>query len=451
MGPYLVYAVIGLSCLLGIFRPLYGLSGYLFLVLMQPEWIWRFEGLSGFYYQRNLMICILVGYFLNMSHGNGIFRIRHLTVSAILLVALLGVSRMFSDYPQVSVQYYDGLWKAVLVMMLLFHLVDSPKNSVFVGTAMAAGSFYNALRLNLDYLSVGWCRWIRDGWGYKGDSNVICLFEMPAIAVSLVLLLTSRSNVLRLAALLSLMVHVHMVFILESRGAMLGLAALFFMAFIFVPKTPKMIGIAAVVTVLVLYFAGPPVVREFSSIFVAQEDRDASAESRFKLWRAAILVGVDHPLLGVGPYAGQEYIPRYEPAFAGVARKHPHNVFFEVLSGGGFPSLICFLTLFCLPVLKAYRMRKRYRSKSVKQDWAFQYVTLLPIVGFPAIAVTGMFCGSGNIETIYCFVGITLGGLVSYEAMRDSAKEHEMTEAEDQEIEDDSWDAEQMPDNVAVY
>ncbi len=423
MGALAVYAFIGISCLLGIFRPFYGLCGYLFLVFLQPEWIWRFDGLVGLQYQKPLVICILIGTALSLSNGNGIFGNRSLVLSSIVILLTSWISLTMSSYTWATTLYFDILWKSILIMIASFHLVDSPKKAIAIGIAITAGTFYNALRLNLDYLEVGWCRWIRDSWGYKGDSNVICLFVMPAIAFSAVLLFTMRSRLLQLASVASLMVHVHMVFILESRGAMLGLGLLFFIAFLMIPKSPAMIGSVVIVGLGVAWIAGPPVIREFSSIFVDAEERDASAESRFMLWKAAFRIGMDNPIFGVGPYSGQFLIPQYEPAFAGQAAKHPHNIFMEIFSGIGAFGLTAYVALILSPVLMAFRLRRQYDLRS---DPMLQTLTIWPSAGIPAMALTGMFCGSGMMESMYYFVGISLGSLVAYKKYLDESESLEI-------------------------
>ncbi len=399
---------------MGIARPFWGICGYLFLVFLQPEWIWRFEGLNraDFSYQKIIIGSIVIGVMLNLSEGNGLRRYRVLAWGAIALVFIAWLSSLGSIQPSSSALYFDVLWKSLLIMVILFHLTDTPKKAILLLGAMTAGAFYNSFRMHEDYISIGWCRWVRDSWGYKGDSNVICLFEMPCIATGVALFFASRNTYAKILGGLSAFLLVHQIFILESRGAMLGLVSMGMVLFAMIPKTPKVLFLVFVLSAAVAFVAGPPVVREFSSIFANQEERDVSADSRFKLWSAATRIGLDNPLLGVGPYAGQFAIPKYEPLYGGMEAKHPHNIFFEILSGCGFIALAVYLTLGLLPVLVALRMRRRY---SGLRDPDLQLLTLIPIIGIPGIAITGFFCGSGMIESVYYFIGISLGGLVSYE------------------------------------
>ena len=419
MAPLLIKGFVYLCCFCGFVRPFWAICGYLFLVFLQPEWIWRFEGLDrlDFSYQKKIIICITIGVFFNLSDGNGFWRKPLLALSGGALVFITWLSSFISNNPQMSELYFDVLWKSVLIMMFLFHLTDSLKKFVFVFGAMTLGCFYNAYRMHDDYVSIGWCRWVRDSWGYKGDSNVICLFEMPCLAFSLCLFFFTKSIYLRVFALLSTFILVHQSFILESRGAMLGIAVMALIVFGSIRKTPKVFFLTFCLSVAVIFVAGPPVLNEFSSIFAEKEVRDVSAESRFMLWSAALRIAIDHPLLGVGPYGGQFVIPQYEPMYKDLFAKHPHNIFLEVASGCGLIALTAFCTICMMPVFAAMRLRKKFRRV---REPDLEFLTLVPLVGVPGIALTGFFCGSGMMESIYYFVGISMGGLASYERWLDN-------------------------------
>lgn len=361
-----------------------------------------------FSYQKIIIVPVVIGVLLNLSEGNGIRKRPLFILSAVTLVFITWLSSLISIRPASSALYFDVLWKSVLIMVILYHLADSPKKAIILLGAMTAGALYNSFRLHEDYLAIGWCRWIRDSWGYKGDSNVICLFESPCIAISIVLFFFSRSILIKAFAGVSAFLLVHQVFILESRGAMLGLVGMGLMLFVMIPKSPKILFLFSILVSAVAFVAGPPVVREFSSIFAKQEDRDLSADSRFRVWSASLRIALDNPLLGVGPYAGQFAIPNYEPLYSGMDAKHPHNIFFELVSGCGFIALAAYLALGALPFFEALQLRRRYRGIRAPD---LQMVMLLPIIGIPGIAITGFFCGSGMLESVYYFIGISVGAL----------------------------------------
>ncbi len=80
--------------------------------------------------------------------------------------------------------------------------------------------------------------------------------------------------------------------------------------------------------ILVSIIAGPPVIKEFSSIFATAEERDESADSRFKLWKAATMITLDNPIFGVGGGATQYVIPKYERLTL-ICKRSTHTIFFS--------------------------------------------------------------------------------------------------------------------------
>jgi O-antigen ligase len=212
---------------------------------------------------------------------------------------------------------------------------------------------------------------------------------------------------------------------------------MFAIAFLLIPKSPQIYALVVLILIAIGWVAGPPVIKEFSTIFATGEERDASAESRFTLWRAAIMVAIDNPILGVGPYLGQYSIPRYEISLRQYINKHPHNIFFEMLSGCGFPALFSYVSLFFISCVKAYKLRKEFFSKT---DRELLFATLLPMIGLPALAVAGMFCGSGMMESLYYLVGISIAGLVSYERQNEQRAEDEYDDGHDDEFGDEDSD-----------
>jgi hypothetical protein len=75
-------------------------------------------------------------------------------------------------------------------------------------------------------------------------------------------------------------------------------------------------------------------------------------------------------------------------------------------------------------------MRRRY---SGLRDPDLQLLSIIPIIGIPGIAITGFFCGSGMIESVYYFIGISMGGLVSYERELKERLSQDSTPDSDQE------------------
>jgi O-antigen ligase len=208
---------------------------------------------------------------------------------------------------------------------------------------------------------------------------------------------------------------------------MLGLSLAACLTFLFIPKTKLTYTIVAVTAIVIAVVAGPPVIKEFGSIFADEGERDNSAQSRLTLWRAAFTIANDYPLTGVGPGATQFFIPRYEPIYSNTTAKHPHNVFLDVLSGSGYPALLLLVVLLCIPWLRALKIIRLRDPTNLHRNYL---VTIPILIGIPAFSVSGFFAGSGMIESIYYMLGIAVGGMLSYERIYQDEIHAQNTDAE---------------------
>ena len=145
---------------------------------------------------------------------------------------------------------------------------------------------------------------------------------------------------------------------------MLGALVLGGLAFVFMPKSKITILLATVGVCLTLMLAGPSVVNEFGSIFQQSEELDSSASSRYKLWSAGMGIMSDYPLLGVGPWVGEKYVPQYYEGYSEVRdHKALHNLFFEVGTGCGIPAALAYVSFFWLPWFAHLKLWYAQRSK----------------------------------------------------------------------------------------
>ena len=419
MGPIVVYALILWACVAGLCRPFWGLAGYLFLLFLQPDWNWRWDGLYGLQYQKYVVGCILIGTSIQGFRGNRLSGWAGASILSLLgFICLIWLSSLQSLVPLASEVYFDVLWKTTVVAFLAYRLVDTPEKTVLLMWFIVLGSGYNAFRINEDYFTTGVARWINNSWGYKGDSNVYSLFTFPALTCSMVLVFTAKKMYLRGFASVIAILHVHQLMLLESRGALLGAALSSVLLITFVRKSLYTnIGIA-VALIVVLVLAGPPVEKEFRSIFAKEGERDSSAESRFILWTAATKIAFDYPLLGVGPNATQFMIPKYAVEFSDLGAKHPHNFFLDIASGCGIPAFLCFVAFLMIPFGHILYFRKLYFDVSESCNT----IILVPLITIPGFCVAGLFSGGGMIESIYLIIAIWTGGFLSMETQQSELK-----------------------------
>jgi len=102
-----------------------------------------------------------------------------------------------------------------------------------------------------------------------------------------------------------------------------------------------------------------PFVARFRSIFDATQHANAI---RLELWRIALAMFRDHPVLGVGPANFWTLFNTYHPGPLGENAKwsQAHNVYLQQLAERGLVGLTMLLTLLAALTWRAYQ---RYRDK----------------------------------------------------------------------------------------
>lgn len=130
-----------------------------------------------------------------------------------------------------------------------------------------------------------------------------------------------------------------------SRGALVGLAALFVWAVLTrrIPLTGVLMGVITVASVILLAFTfWSPLIND--RIEQKGKIADKNVASRQAYWKAAVIMSADHPVLGVGPGRFGEESARYirdNP----IVLQNPvvHNSYLEILAENGILALGFFL------------------------------------------------------------------------------------------------------------
>jgi O-antigen ligase len=180
------------------------------------------------------------------------------------------------------------------------------------------------------------------------------------------------------------------------------------------PKSSFNLKAVGVGLLMVVVLAGPPVVREFSSIFVSQDERDSSADSRFYVWDAGLRISLDNPLLGVGPWAGEALVPSYYRGEIGdVEGKALHNLFFEMSTGAGIPALILYVLFFAAVFIGHFQL---WRSGKWMPS-ELRTINIAVLCGVPGYLVASVFSSGILIESPYVLVSLGIASVASHGAM----------------------------------
>jgi O-antigen ligase len=439
-------------CGIAIFKPIAGTVGFYFFALLDPSWNWRWVLSKDLGIQKWLFIATLIGVLLQWGALGKTSKLGHRCILALTAFSCIAfTSAQLSSFPEVGVWYNSILFRVLAMVGLGIVTVTKPRHAFFLGLACILGQAYNAVEINREYFQLGYCQYAyASNWGYKGlDNNGYSILTVPVLAIALSIALCPGNLKVRADAGLIAALEMHQLMLLQSRGSMIGAVLLGALAVFFTPKTTQAMALILVGVVGVGVLAGPPVYREFMSSFAAEEELDASAESRFYLWKAGANMMMDHPWIGVGPNASRYYVPKYYDFEKGSVMdvKALHNLFFEVATENGIPAVCIFLTFYALPWLYVFRNRHHFLNKN--QKWT-PALCIAVLAGIPGYLMASMFSSGTLIESSY-ILPIIACGLASSKEFHEQNDELLFSEEFDE-----PWDAsldsseEMAPEPVAV-
>ena len=423
-------------CGIAIFKPIVGTIGFYFFALLDPSWNWRWVLSKDLGIQKWLFFATLIGVLLQWGTLGKTSKLGHRCIVALIAFScIVFTSGQLTSFPEASL-WYIGILSRVFAMLGLGILtVTNPRYAFWLGLACVLGQAYNAAEINREYFQLGYCRYANAAnWGYKGlDNNGYSILTIPVLAIALSMVLNHNNLKITVVAGLIAALEIHQLMLMQSRGSMIGAILCAALAVFFIPKTSKTIALILAGMVGVGIIAGPPVVREFMSSFAEEEKLDASAESRFYLWKAGAKIMQDHPLIGVGPNASRYYVPRYYEFVLENGRdvKALHNLFFEVGSENGIPGLCIFLLLYALPWLYVFFNRHYFLERN--QKWT-PSLCIAVLAGIPGYLMASMFSSGALIESSYILPIIACGLASSKEFLEQN------DESQTSEEFDEPWD-----------
>ncbi|WP_149499019.1 O-antigen ligase family protein [Roseiconus lacunae] len=393
-------------------RPWIGVVGYAGFAVLCPTWNWRW-GLPDLDYQKFLAGATLIGWLLAGLRRQPLERNGTRSLIAIGAYSILTfASLMQSINPEKSSVFWDISWKIVLMAMVATFLLDTPRKVATLVWVLVLCQGWNAFNINQLYLIRGGINTNYFRWNYL-DNNTYSISTIPIMALSFALLVNSTKKWQVALAGFILVMQMHQLMFLNSRGTMLGGILLGVLGVLYMTKSRRAISIVFAGTLAAVVLAGPSVVKEFMSTFESSENRDSSAESRFYIWKAGAKIMAAYPALGVGPWAGEVMVPQYYdgPLKPGTKRKALHNLFFEVGTGSGIPAVLFYLGFFWLPWFQHWRLRRQVSREF--PDW-MNVANLATLCGIPGYWLSSMFSSGALIEAPYLLVTISIGSLAVY-------------------------------------
>lgn len=256
----------------------------------------------------------------------------------------------------------------------------------------------------------------RIAWnGMFANPNDLAALLLFPLALAAGVLYTERHKYFRWAGMAGIALISLIVFMTQSRGAILALG--FFGAWTLArqKRRARMLPVILGVGAIVVLFAPSDVwdrMQKISSATSSGELREAddqgSAEQRFEIWKVAGTMARDYPITGVGlgayPYMHWRYMMKNTEGFKMTARgkRDAHSSYFTALVETGIPGFIFWIALFVTTIRASQRARKMIKHSDPDGERQLFFAQL----GMMSFAVAGIF-GSWN-HTPYTYINVAI-------------------------------------------
>jgi O-antigen ligase len=258
--------------------------------------------------------------------------------------------------------------------------------SVSVGATCVSG-YAIVQKLGLDPI---WKGYLPDGRVFStiGQPDELAAYLVLAVPVTAVLVVFCKDT-LRVVASAALAAIVVALLLTDSRSGFIGLSAagLVFLfsawdgALTWLRGRGQRVTIVVVVVVLVLAVAVIPATRsQVSRVWHRESSQtavsgDVDIGARFDMWRVAVRIIEDHPVLGTGPETFPEEFPTYSrmvlPAssvryFSNFRVESPHDEVLSVAAGAGIPTALAYLALLGGIAVTLWRTLRRTKDAALR-------------------------------------------------------------------------------------
>jgi O-antigen ligase len=400
-GLILTYALAYGGSLLALFFPLVGLCVYVAFSVARPQMLYGWAGdMTGL--SRIVGVAVLIGWALK-GFGNWSLREARLPVFALcgFFVCLL-VSAVFASHQGVAWDSVIEQFKFFLPFLAGITLMQTRAQVNALAWTIVLAQGLVGFEMNLMYLrGFNQAREL----GLLGDNNTFAVSLVTVVGPALFLGFSAPRWWQKAIAFACAGLTTHTVLLTFSRGGILSLIVAGLAILIVMPKRPAYMLALVLAAALAIRFTGPELLARFQTSFAAAQDRDASADSRLKLWQDCFTVMIENPVTGIGP----RHWPLVAAQYGWPERKAAHTYWLEVGAEIGVPGLLFLVVFFASSLWRAWQLTRR-------RDDAW----LMAMGGFAFTGLVGFACGAQFVtsEGIEIPFFVALVGLAALEVAR---------------------------------
>lgn len=391
-------------------RPWYGALLWVWVSTMSPHRLtWGFA--YDFQFALLIAVATLAGLFISRDPKH--LPITPITIVLMLFTGWMSFTTLFALYPEPAAEMWEKVMKSMFMLLVVMSVMHSKRHVqlLFIVVTLSV-AFYGVKGGIFTILGGGQERVYGPGGSFIEENNSLALAVLMMIPLLRGLQTLWTNRWLKLGLLGSMVLCGFSVLGSHSRGALLGVAAMF--CWFWIKSKNKFITATLLLMLVPVAFSFMPEKWHERMESIDNYQEDSSAQGRIKAWIMAFNVANARPLTGGGfeIWNRQSFATYYGDASSSHAA---HSIYFAVLGEHGWIGLFLFITLWILAYREASRIIRQTKTLSGWQ-WAADLLRMIQ-VSWVGYAVGGAFLSLAYFDVPYYLIVIVvlLGILVDRE------------------------------------
>jgi len=336
----------------------------------------------------------------------------------LMFVVWMGITTMTAmHFTLASSQYIEIIKIQLMTFITMMLMTDRRRIELLVWVIVASLGFFGVKGGLFTLTSGGGYHVVGPSRTFIGGNNEIGLALIMTLPLMRYLQLQARHVWMKWALMGAMALTVVAIFGTQSRGALLGMAAMMFML---LWKSRRRVTMLVVMgSVLYGAFQFMPGSWHERMETIKSYQKDQSALGRINAWHFAFNLAKDRPIVGGGYQAfTRDLFAIYAPEPDNV--HDAHSIYFEVLGEHGYVGLVLFLTLGWLTWRSCRQIGRKARLYPGGL-WLADLARMLQ-VGLVGYASSGAFLGLAYFDLYYHFVAICVLAKLQYNQLVEAAK-----------------------------
>lgn len=399
----LLWAVVG-----SFIRPLHGFVAYACLAIIQPQALWQWSLPADDRISLIAGIAMILGWALHMGGDLKLCKAWWGVAALVGFWACAVVSGGYAMFQDIANEYLGVTAKIVFPCVVGIMSIRSARDLHFIAWSMILAQTLLAYFLNERYFTTG-INTPQEGYGSMGRA-VFGVSLAMTVALCIGYVVYSQRRWVQGLGLICLALIGHTLLLTYSRGALLHLLITGMMTFYLMPKNKTTVGLAALAALVIAVGAGQSVIERFSTIFVGEEERDASAQSRLVLWQNCLTLIAENPVIGVGP----EHFGKHATRFGWQDGKEAHNLWLQTGAEIGPLGMLLLLVFYLYPSYWLYYYyfgSGRRLLADYGPDPDLESIACMTLAAISGFLVSSQFVTIIRLEVPFYIAVLALGAL----------------------------------------